>query len=97
MLSRQGNNRQHLEPSAVSELIDDDLPLPSFLQVFGFTVSPPSHNKSHKRKLIGSDGMDTRILAKRLKLDDFEKGGKHHDSGLDASTLLYISAPNGSI
>lgn len=64
----------------LSEFIDDELPLPSFQQVFGFTVVPPSVNRSHKRRFSGSEGMDPRALAKRLKLDDFEKGSKH-DSG----------------
>lgn len=63
-----------------SEFIDDELPLPSFQEVFGFSVPPPIINKTQKRRFSGSEGMDPRALAKRLKLDDFEKGSKH-DSG----------------
>lgn len=65
----------------VSEFIDDELPLPSFPEVFGFSVAPTSHSKSHKRRLSGTDAIDPKNSAKRYKSDEIEKNKVHHDSG----------------
>lgn len=70
-------------PSA--DFIEDDLPLPSFQEVFGFTVninSSGANIKNGKRK--SGEGVDARHLSKRLRIDDFGGGGGkivQHDSG----------------